>query len=113
MRVLIVDNDESRARTLARQLRLQGYLVDSATGYTQVEQMLETRAPLDAVISSWNLGHGHPSGVEVLKLARQRCPEARRVLVSGSMPTELDGEVGVFVQRPYRVGQLVSVLYTG
>ncbi|MFO0659015.1 MAG: hypothetical protein U0165_04170 [Polyangiaceae bacterium] len=110
MRILVVDSDEHMALTLARQLRLQGITVDAATGYEEAEKLLNEGQSLDAVVTGWNLGHGHPSGVDVLALARARCPDARRVLVSGSMLSDIDDGLGVFVQKPFRVGQLLSAL---
>ena len=110
MRVLVVDNESHSAEMLARQLRLQGFSVESATGYAQVEQRFSQGASLEAIVTDWNLGHGHPSGVEVLKLARDRCPQAKRVLISGSMVEQLDPVVSAFVQKPFRVAQILTVL---
>jgi len=91
LRVLIVDDDDAVARSLARALRRHHVHVETARGAVEALERM-AGASYDAVVSDHDMAGG-PSGRWLLDEVRVRFPRARRVLHSG-MPREDPGSAG-------------------
>lgn len=80
-RVMLVDDDEQILRGLGRGLK-QDHDVLLATSPAIALAMAEAHA-LNAVVTDHDLGDEGRNGVWLLEQVRQRCPDARRILMSG------------------------------
>ncbi len=79
--ILIVDDEESIRYTFQAFLEDVGYLVDTASSQVEALERLETET-YDAIFLDILLGRD--SGIEVLRLSRQRDPNCPVVMVTGA-----------------------------
>jgi DNA-binding response OmpR family regulator len=112
MRVLVVDDVAVIADLLARRLRAQGFTALWATSMSEVERLLGAEEfEFDAIVADWDLGKNEPSGIDLRRFAHQKCPSARRILVSGNA-VEIDPAdvIEAFLRKPIRDSDLVKAL---
>ncbi len=79
MRILLVDDDPAILRTFARQLN--GHEVLTASGVGEARAILTGDLVPDVVLTDYFMPDG--TGIDVLREAQRRCPEARRYIASG------------------------------
>ena len=87
---LIVDDDPAFRRATTRQLSPYGKTVEAPSAETAVRFLDATM--FDAVITDFEMPH--QNGVWLLERVRERQPDARRVLMSGSEPQGLAAHIG-------------------
>ncbi len=78
-RILVVEDEQAERDALSRVLRMEGFTVQAAEDVESALPWLEKE--VDAVISDLRLGTG-PSGVELLRLWRERHPTAPFILLT-------------------------------
>lgn len=87
LRLLLVDDDQSNLVTLAVLLEGEGFVVDTAASFAAAKPMItDDGARYDLVLLDQNLGDGR--GSALLPLVRARMPEAKALLISGSVGDE-------------------------
>lgn len=113
-RVLIVDDEENVCHALRRSLRKEGY--ELFFGHEPAEGLeLLKKQPIDMVISD----HLMPNmtGLEFLKLVRDRYPDAMRLMLTGhaDMQTAIDainqGNIYRFLTKPWDDTDLKVTLF--
>ncbi len=88
MRILVIDDDPAMLRALARQLN--GHEVLTASGVGEARAILAGEDVPDVVLTDYFMPDG--TGLDVLREAHRRCPEARRYIASGNV-ANVPGEV--------------------
>lgn len=112
-RVLVVDDDLLMREVLKAILRSEGFTVvgeakDGQTGLAQTERLRPDAVCLDVNMPGI-------SGIDTLKLMRQRYPETRVVMITGdaSMATVREavsyGAVG-YIIKPFNAGRVADAL---
>ncbi len=112
-RVLVVDDDLLMREVLKAILRSEGFTVvgeakDGQAGLTQAERLRPDAICLDVNMPGI-------SGIDTLKLLRQRFPEIRVVMITGdaSMATVREavsfGAVG-YIIKPFNAGRVADAL---
>jgi two-component system, probable response regulator PhcQ len=113
-RILIVDDEENVCHALRRSLRKEGY--ELFFGHEPAEGLeLLKKQPVDIVISD----HLMPNmtGLEFLKLVRDRYPDVLRLMLTGhaDMQTAIDainqGNIYRFLTKPWDDTDLKVTLY--
>ena len=112
-RVLVVD-DEAGVRAIAREsLKRAGFQVTTANDGVEALEVLNDDTTFDAVLLDMTMPH--MSGVEALRLIKQRQPALPVVLTSGYSAQEAVGRVGSngiagFIQKPFMPAALVQTM---
>lgn len=112
--ILIVDDDEAVRFALEMTLKSEGHNVISVSGPEQGLQILRSTA-VDMVISDQTMPR--MSGLEFLKLVRDRHPDVMRVMLTGNaeMHTVIDainqGEIYRFLTKPWDSTELKVMLF--
>jgi two-component system, response regulator RegA len=111
-RVLIVDDDEVFARTLALAMSRRGYDVSTAAG-AQAALALTEAGGFDAVVLDLRLGA--ESGLHLIEPLRQRMPTARILLLTGyaSIATAVAAiKLGAvqYLPKPASVDEILAAL---
>ncbi len=102
--LLLVDDEEHILSSLKRMLRRDGYQILTAPGGAEGLRILREQ-PVDVIVSDQRMPH--MTGVEFLRQAREICPDAIRIVLSGY--TELqsiidavnEGAVYKFLTKPW------------
>ena len=103
-KILIVDDEENVRNSLIRLLRREGYELVKASSATEAMEIL-LEEPVDLIISDEKMPG--LSGLEFLKLVRQRHPETMRFILTGHADLEFiirainEGEVYRFFTKPW------------
>ncbi len=112
--ILIVDDDDAVRFALEMTLKSEGHTVVAANGPEQGLQILRSR-PVDMVISDQTMPR--MSGLEFLKLVRDRHPDVMRIMLTGNaeLPTVIDainqGEIYRFLTKPWDSTELKVMLF--
>jgi len=112
--LLIVDDEENVRNALKRSLRNEGYVVLAAEG-PQDGLRLFKEYPIDIVVSDHLMPH--MTGIEFLKLVRDRYPDVARIMLTGyaDMDTAIkainEGEIYRFLQKPWDDLELKVLLH--
>jgi DNA-binding NtrC family response regulator len=92
-RLLIVDDEAAILFAMGDYLSRSGYAVDRARGREEAGRLLSA-ARYDLVIADLRLGVAEPlGGLEVLREARERQPQARMILLTAYGCAEVEGEL--------------------
>ncbi|MGC4120506.1 MAG: response regulator [Myxococcales bacterium] len=113
--LLVIDDDESIRKALNRTLRAEGYVIHLASSGAEGLEKLKTIA-FDCVISD----HLMPvmTGLEVLKLVRDRRPDVGRIMLTGHADVQValqsinEGEIHRFLTKPWDDTELKVTLYS-
>lgn len=113
-KILVVDDEQNVVNALRRSLRREGYEVYACTDPQEALAMLP-QLQVDLVISD----HLMPNmtGLEFLKLVRNRFPDSMRVMLTGhaDMQTAIDainqGEIYRFLTKPWDDTELKVTLH--
>lgn len=102
--LLLVDDDPLILNALERTLRQENYKIFRATSGEEAVQILKQHT-VSAMLCDQNMPN--KSGIEVLQEARRLCPQATRLLITGSQ--DLDtliqavniGQISQFILKPW------------
>ena|SRR6266702_1121548 len=103
-RLLVVDDDLTIVHALRDVFEKLGHQVATCVDGLDAIAMLDAQV-YDAVIADWQMGA--VDGIDVLEVVRQKCPFARRILITAS-PTEPEvrdavrmGVASVLLEKPW------------
>jgi DNA-binding NtrC family response regulator len=112
-RVLAVDDDRLIRLNLSLLLGREGLEVDTAATCREARTLLDRR-PYGVVVTDLDLPDA--SGLEVVKWARENCPDTKIILISGSS-TALEGLAALdqeaakaVVLKPFRFDELLALV---
>jgi CheY-like chemotaxis protein len=107
--MLLVVEDEALVRfMLAEAIRDAGFGVLEAADADEALAILENVGAVDAMITDVHMP-GALDGVALAAAARQLCPDAKLILVSGSARRQgCDGVADVFFPKPYPLHDVVA-----
>jgi response regulator RpfG family c-di-GMP phosphodiesterase len=114
--VLAVDDEPNIVSALRRTLRSRGFTVHTALGGAQGLEVLDAQ-PVDAIISDMRMPE--MTGAQFLQAARQKLPEAVRILLTGyaditsTIEAVNHGEIFRYLSKPWDDDVLLSVLHDG
>ncbi len=103
--ILVVDDEETVRESLAAVLEREGYRVLLAEGGDEGLQILKDNPAVQLVISDHNMPG--MSGIEFLKLVRERHPHVTRIMLTGDPDPQTiirsinEGEVYRFIKKPW------------
>jgi two-component system probable response regulator PhcQ len=103
-KILVVDDEEHVCSALRRSLRQPGYEVHTSTDPRQALDLLKVHR-FDLVVSDHLMPH--MSGLDFLKLVRDRHPDCMRIMLTGhsDMQTAIDainhGDIYRFLTKPW------------
>jgi two-component system response regulator RegA len=86
-KLLLVDDSDSNRVTLSVLLEEEGFSLQTADSFAQARQSLGGGTVFDAVLLDQNLGDGR--GTDLIPLIRERMPDAKVLLISGSVREDL------------------------
>lgn len=116
VRILLVDDEPPILRSLTRLLAFESYDLVTAPS-AEVALTLLGQAETAVVLTDYDLGG--IGGVDLLRQARERCPDASRILFSGHIDLELlrravnGGEVYRFITKPWNDDELLQAVRQG
>jgi len=112
-RILIIENEELLAQTLARMLELGGHEVLVATNAANgVAQGVAVRP--DLIIADWMLG-GRLHGGEVAALIADACPRVKTIIITGyigiaSQVRGSDNRIDEVIEKPFHTEQMLAAV---
>lgn len=98
-RILFVDDDEAFSYAAARGLRAAGFVVSLAPDHRLALQILESRQPLDLLITDIVMP-GHVNGFALARMARMRRLDLK-VLYMTAFDVSADEAVGKILRKPF------------
>ncbi|MBI4774255.1 MAG: response regulator [Deltaproteobacteria bacterium] len=110
LKVLLVDDEEEFASTLAERLRLRDIVTLVANDGEQALRILETERPRVVVLDVMMPGLG---GLDVLQRIRNKHPEIKTILLTGRGSTK-DGIKGMrlgaydYMMKPAKIEELIE-----
>ena len=114
-RLLIVDDEESICFSMSEYFSLQGYKVDTAREIEEAEKLVES-TDYQVIIQDLRLGTTRsPDGLDIIKLAHQRRPETRIVVLTAYGSAEIEDEArrcgaDAFLRKPKPLSQVAQVV---
>ena len=109
--ILVIDDEESLRFTLETFLKDEGYLVSTAESFAGAEDILD-QSLFDLIFLDIQLGRH--SGLDLLKVAREKCPHCPVVMITGAPDVATAAEAvrsGAFdyIPKPIRQETLLRV----
>ena len=114
-RLLVVDDEESICFSMSEYFSLHGYRVDTAREMDEAEKLLESTA-YKVIILDLRLGtNENTDGLSILKMAHDRDPETRIVVLTAYGSTEMEDEAkrsgaAAFLRKPKPLSQVAQVV---
>ncbi len=114
-RLLVVDDEESICFSMSEYFSLHGYKVDTASDAEEAVRLVES-TPYNVIIQDLRLGTTrNPDGLEIIKLAHQRSPETRIIVLTAYGSTEMEDEAlrcgaNAFLRKPKPLSQVAQVV---
>ncbi|HXR57167.1 MAG TPA: response regulator [Casimicrobiaceae bacterium] len=105
--LLVIDDDEDSAESLAAVLRMSGYSVVTASSVQRALDLLDEDHEIKLVISDIRMPG--VDGLDLIRVIRHRFPGLRTILVSGAPLTDDDvipREASVILSKPVSMEQL-------
>ena len=111
-RVLILDDEEIVGERLKISLEKAGFAVEAFSTSRDAIDRLKVEC-FDILVT--DLKMSRPDGIEVLRLARQLCPEIKPVVITGFATRDtaeeaLKSGAVEFIAKPFKISQLKSLL---
>src|SRR5471030_485025 len=112
--ILLVDDEDAVRMSLSTVLEREGYRVHGAESGEEGLRILKEE-PIQLVISDYSMPH--MSGVDFLKLVRERYPNILRIMLTGDPNPEViirsinEGEVYRFIRKPWDNTMLRVTIY--
>ena len=113
--ILVVDDEETVRESLAAILEREGYRVFQAESGDEGLRVLKETPGIQLVISDHNMPG--MSGIEFLKLVRERSPNVTRIMLTGDPDPQTiirsinEGEVYRFIKKPWDNTMLRVTIY--
>ena len=113
--ILVVDDEETVRESLAAILEREGYRVFQAESGDEGLRVLKETPGIQLVISDQNMPG--MSGIEILKLVRERYPNVTRIMLTGDPDPQViirsinEGEVYRFIKKPWDNTMLRVTIY--
>lgn len=79
-KILLVEDEESLLNALKTSLSDKGFEVHGVTEFEQAVELIESQS-FDMIIADYLLGR--ETGIEILKVVREKLPKTHRVLMTG------------------------------
>jgi putative nucleotidyltransferase with HDIG domain len=111
--VLYVDDEAALCRAFERALRSPEMKVTTTTSPPEAVELMSTQA-FDVIATDYRMPD--INGIEILRTARERAPDARRLLVSGRIEGEVeesilrDADIDHIVIKPWTLDELRRVV---
>lgn len=113
-RLLLVDDEGGILNALKRIFIAEGYHIHTAFNGTEGVQILEQYPGIDIIISDMRMPG--MDGAEFLKIAAQRWPYIKRVLLTGyadinSAITAInEGKIDYYISKPWKNEEIISII---
>ncbi len=112
-RILIVEDDQTFRETVCEVLRRQGYRVKGARTLKKASKQIE-KHNYALVLADVQLGQD--TGLDVLKMTRQRRPTAKILMMSGLADSSvvhqaLDSGAVQFLHKPFGANELIQAVH--
>jgi DNA-binding NtrC family response regulator len=114
-RLLVVDDEESICFSMSEYFSLHGYVVDTAREIEEAEKLVES-TDYQVIIQDLRLGTTrNPDGLDLIKLAHQRSPETRIIVLTAYGSAEMEDEArrcgaDAFLRKPKPLSQVAQVV---
>ena len=112
-RVLLVDDEPSITRSIARLLRRSGFEIETVNDPESALQLLSTRS-FSVIVSDQRMPQG--SGVELLEVCSREYPSMTRILLTGYTDAEAAAEavnraeIFRLLWKPWNDDELISIV---
>jgi len=116
-RILLVDDETNVIAALRRQLRKQPYEILSANSAPEGLEMIKEKGPFAVIVSDYRMPG--MDGVEFLSRSQELCPEAARIILTGSNETDVAikavnfGNIFRFLLKPVAPDALIGTINAG
>lgn len=113
--LLVVDDEESICFSMSEYFSLHGYRVDTAREFEEAEKMIEN-TDYKVIIQDLRLSTTrNPDGLNLIKLAHDRNPETRIIVLTAYGSTEMEDEArrrgaAAFLRKPKPLSQVAQVV---
>lgn len=115
-RLLVVDDEESICFSMSEYFSLHGFKVDTAREIEEAEKLVES-TEYRVIIQDLRLGttRNNPDGLNIIKLAHERHPETRIVVLTAYGSAEMEDEArrwgaDAFLRKPKPLSQVAQVV---
>jgi CheY-like chemotaxis protein len=108
--VLVVEDEFLVRYNLADELRETGFKVVEAHSADEAWKYLTTGGHADLIFSDVQTP-GAMNGVELAQKVRERFPGIPLILTSGNVDPQAIGGIVPFVNKPYRVGNVIALIH--
>jgi two-component system response regulator HydG len=114
VRVLIVDDEPIVGERLKASLERTGFCVDAYFSSLDALKKLEQEC-YDILVT--DLKMKHPDGLELLRVAKQKQPDIKAVVITGFATLQMAEEVRSsgavhFIAKPFKISDLTKLLKT-
>ena len=114
-RLLVVDDEESICFSMSEYFSLHGFSVDTAREIEEAEKLVES-TEYRVIIQDLRLGTTrNPDGLNIIRLAHERYPETRIVVLTAYGSAEMEDEArrcgaDAFLRKPKPLSQVAQVV---
>ena len=114
-RLLVVDDEASICFSMSEYFSLHGFKVDTARETEEAEKLIEATS-YEVIIQDLRLGATRdPDGLKIIKLANQRNPQTRIVVLTAYGSSEIEDEAkrcgaDAFLRKPKPLSQVAQVV---
>ncbi len=114
-RLLVVDDEESICFSMGEYFALHGFNVDTAREFEEAEKLVES-TQYRVIIQDLRLGTArNPDGLNIIRLAHERHPETRIVVLTAYGSVEMENEAkrsgaDAFLRKPKPLSQVAQVV---
>ena len=111
--ILCIDDEENILQSLNRLLRMEGYTIFLANSGAQGLEILR-KEKIDLILCDQKMPH--LCGFEVLRIAKEECPDAIRIMLSGYsdfdslVKTINEGEIFRYQSKPWNADDLKETI---
>jgi CheY-like chemotaxis protein len=109
--VLVVEDEILLRIVLAGGLREAGFVVIEAERAEEALSYFQAGGQVDLVISDIQMP-GSPDGLELANVLRRNFPALPIILTSGNVKSQPVSDAILFVPKPYRVAQVVEIVFS-
>ena len=113
--LLVVDDEESICFSMREYFTQHGFKVDTAHEMEEAESLIKA-SDYKVIIQDLRLGLArHPDGIEIIKLAHERSPDTRIVVLTSYGSPEVEAEArsagaDAFLRKPKPLSQVAQVV---
>ncbi len=113
--LLVVDDEESICVSMSEYFSRRGFKVDTACEMEEAERLIKAN-DYNVIIQDLRLGIAyHPDGIEIIKLAHERNPETRIVVLTSYGSDEVEDEArragaDAFLRKPKPLSHVAQIV---